>query len=329
MKSICYIVLYFGKMPEMFQLWLDSCGRNPTIDWIIYTDDKTNYRYPLNVKVNYIEFKDMKEKIQKRFSFDLKINNPYRLCDYKVAFGYIFGDQLKEYDFWGYCDIDMIFGDIRKFITDEVLDVYDRIGFLGHSTLYRNTERVSTAFMTKIDEDPLYIKIFTNDSEQNSFFDEKWMKIICEKVGIRTYEETIFADIIPWAWKFRIGYVDGDEILKNEHRIFRVEKGKLFSYSIGANKTLIKDEYMYIHFLKRKMDINIDGETADYLIIPNRIIEYTGDVTKSLVKRYSINHMGLYWMDVLKRKWKKISIKNIYHYFRIRSLARNNYYNNK
>ncbi len=50
MKTICYIVPYFGKLPKNFPLWLVGCEANPTIDWIIYTDDKTSYSYPKNVK---------------------------------------------------------------------------------------------------------------------------------------------------------------------------------------------------------------------------------------------------------------------------------------
>ena len=59
MKSICYIVPYFGKLPNNFQLWLNSCSTNNTIDWIIFTNDKTYYNYPENVKVNYCEFEEV------------------------------------------------------------------------------------------------------------------------------------------------------------------------------------------------------------------------------------------------------------------------------
>ena len=52
MKSICYVVPYFGKFPVSFPLWLVSCGANPTVDWLIFTDDTTPYDYPQNVKVN-------------------------------------------------------------------------------------------------------------------------------------------------------------------------------------------------------------------------------------------------------------------------------------
>ena len=55
MFSIVFICPYFGKLPKgQFPLWLKSCENNPTIDWIIFTDDRTRYNYPKNVKVTYI-----------------------------------------------------------------------------------------------------------------------------------------------------------------------------------------------------------------------------------------------------------------------------------
>ena len=53
MYSIAYVVPFFGKFPKGFQFWLLSCKCNPSIDWLIFTDDKTPYDYPENVKVTY------------------------------------------------------------------------------------------------------------------------------------------------------------------------------------------------------------------------------------------------------------------------------------
>ena len=61
MKKIAYVILYFGKFNDFFPLWLKSCKENPTIDFLIFTDDRTNYNYPKNVKVNYFTFEQIKE----------------------------------------------------------------------------------------------------------------------------------------------------------------------------------------------------------------------------------------------------------------------------
>ena len=59
--SICYVIPYFGKLPAGFKMWLLSCSANDTIDWILYTDDYTEYDYPNNVKVHYCSYEDIKK----------------------------------------------------------------------------------------------------------------------------------------------------------------------------------------------------------------------------------------------------------------------------
>ena len=39
------IIPYFGKFNNYFELWLKSCEYNTDFDWLIFTDDKTNYQY--------------------------------------------------------------------------------------------------------------------------------------------------------------------------------------------------------------------------------------------------------------------------------------------
>lgn len=49
-KRLCVFILpYYGKFPNYFQLFLNSCGSNPEYDWLIFTDDHTAYDYPDNV----------------------------------------------------------------------------------------------------------------------------------------------------------------------------------------------------------------------------------------------------------------------------------------
>lgn len=326
MTSICYIILYYGKLPALMPFWVESCRNNPTVNWMLFTDDRTDYDYPDNITVKYGTFEDMVNRIQNKFEFSIKLPTAYRLCDFKVAYGYIFEDEIKQYDYWGYCDLDMVFGNIRDCLTEEIFSTYERIGFLGHSTLYRNTSEINRAFMHTLNGKELYKNIFSCGDLQNHFFDEKWMDIICDSLGIKTYRNTVYADIIPWAWKFRIGHASTDEKIKNEHRIFLWDNGKLFSYAIGENRSLVTDEFMYIHLLKRSMKLPSKNKVERYLIVPNKVIPYTHTVNKALVYMYSFNNMLLYWIDVAKRKWRKFSVKTVVNYFKIRQAAKKNYY---
>jgi hypothetical protein len=72
----------------------------------------------------------------------------HKLCDFKPFFGLAFKDLLSEYDFWGFCDVDMIFGDLSKLLTSnffhqtDVFSAHDK-QIVGHFTLIRNNERLN------------------------------------------------------------------------------------------------------------------------------------------------------------------------------------------
>lgn len=108
MKTIAFILPYFGKLPNNFDLWLKSCRYNETIDFLVFTDDKTAFKYPKNVKVFYCSFQEIKVRIQENFQFKINIEKPWNLSLFKPAYGQIFKEELKDYDFWGYCDADLM-----------------------------------------------------------------------------------------------------------------------------------------------------------------------------------------------------------------------------
>ena len=95
MKSIAFIIPYFGKLPYYFDLWLHTCKANPDIIWFVFTDDKTEYKYPQNVKVRYIEFDEMVCRIKTYFDFQINLNEPYRLCDFKPTGHITFRFSIK------------------------------------------------------------------------------------------------------------------------------------------------------------------------------------------------------------------------------------------
>jgi len=141
--NICLINLYFGTGPDWFPYFLQSCKANSGIEFIIFSDSlKSNIKFK-NIRFYNFSITDFNLLASKKLGFEIEITNPYKICDLKPAFGIIFKEYLKNFDFWGYCDNDIIFGDIRLFITNEILKKYDVIssykGFMsGPFCLFRN-----------------------------------------------------------------------------------------------------------------------------------------------------------------------------------------------
>ncbi|HAD31294.1 MULTISPECIES: DUF6625 family protein [unclassified Methylophaga] len=150
-QKIIKIIPYFGQWPEWFELYLLSCMHNPDIDWLFYTDCQIPEKSPRNVRFVNISFLDYKKLISERLGINFSSPAPFKLCDVRPAYGFVHQDEIDSYDFYAYGDIDIIYGQIRQFITDEMLDRYDVIGthnrrLSGHFSLFRNTEQNRQAF---------------------------------------------------------------------------------------------------------------------------------------------------------------------------------------
>jgi len=170
--QIVFLIVYMGDYPWYFPYFLQSCRYNPSVDFLIFTNNiDAKFELPANVKIIPYSIERFKIDARKVLEFEIAIESGYKLCDFKPAYGYIFSDYIKDYDFWGYCDVDVIFGNIRSFMTDELLKEYDIISarhdyLTGCFALYRNNEFMRNLFKQSKD----YRKVFTE--QRNFFFDE-------------------------------------------------------------------------------------------------------------------------------------------------------------
>lgn len=171
-NSIALIVCYYGELPWYFNYFVHTCKYNPTIDFFIVTDDDTYLRpMPPNVKLVYKSLNDLILLINGKLQLKTDITSGYKLCDFKPAYGNIFSEILNGYDFWGHCDIDIVFGDIRSFMTEELLEEYDLISVRpdwipGCFLLFRNIPKMNLLYTHSRD----FKKVF--ESRQHYCFDE-------------------------------------------------------------------------------------------------------------------------------------------------------------
>ncbi|MBQ7562339.1 MAG: hypothetical protein IJS99_11025, partial [Synergistaceae bacterium] len=149
--SVALILPYYGTFPNYFPLWLKSAGCNKNFDFFVFTDiDCSCYKIPENVHVVKMTLDEIRERANKHLDFECVLNTPYKLCDYKPLYGLIFQDYLRDYEFWGHVDPDVIWGDMSKFITHEILDKYDRFYRAGHLLFYRNTDKINHFVLHKL-----------------------------------------------------------------------------------------------------------------------------------------------------------------------------------
>lgn len=312
MKDIVFIIPYFGKFNNYFQLFLNSCKHNQNCDWLIFTDDKTGYIYPDNVKVYYCDFDDIKRLFQSKLDYTISLEYPYKLCDYKPAYGYIFQEYLKDYRFWGHCDTDMIWGDISKFVSQKDMAQYDKIGVLGHCTLYKNDKDVNSLFMKTLNGTERSKTVFTG--KRNYSFDEEFnqsINNIFEEYNYTIRYEEYEANIYTKSSDFKITRMNQDRhsytIEKKKNGFFIYNNGKIYRYFLETG-IVKQEEYQYIHLQSRPMALKISSDREIYKIIPNAFEDLEFDtVNKSMFNKIKKKNFNLHYFKLRsKNLYKKI-----------------------
>lgn len=148
-NKIAVLIPYFGRFPEWFDMYLYSCSRNDFIDFIFFTDCEI----PLTVYENTIfyatSFESYCSQASTSLGIEFKPSHAYKLCDLRPFYGQIHSDLLLDYDFWGYGDIDLVYGDLTLIFNRESLSSYDIFSahcdrLSGHCTLIRKNSKYHT-----------------------------------------------------------------------------------------------------------------------------------------------------------------------------------------
>ncbi|MES1250221.1 MAG: DUF6625 family protein, partial [Chitinophaga rupis] len=191
-RRIGIILVWMGPLPSYFPLWQRSLEKNKAFDFFPFTDQRVETERPDNLKIIPLSFGELRTLIADQLLLKVNIPYAYKLTDFKPAYGEIFYDYLKDYDNWGCCDMDVLFGNLSKFVTEDLLSSYRKIFSRGHLTIYRNEPTVNAAYRLSRSLD--YKKILT--SPESFLFDE-WYGIhrIFEEMGMEQYNREVMADI--------------------------------------------------------------------------------------------------------------------------------------
>ena len=250
---IALVLPYFGSLPSYFRYWLESAGKNKDIDFLIFSDcDFSEYDVPNNVIINYCCLGDVKSRISDILDFRAALHKPYKLCDFRPLYGLIFSSELNDYDYWGHCDSDVIWGNLRKFIEPGLSGGYDRLLSNGHLCIYKNVSHINRFILTPPSGEHVTYKDVYRLSGSMGYDESKLLADNLAAVGGRQWDRDCFADVDFRTKQFVCRY-KGD--LHETVAFFRWKDGSLFGYCSNG-ESLYKKEYAYLHLQKRKMEIS-------------------------------------------------------------------------
>ncbi len=276
--KILIIIPFFGKTPVWINYFIRSCEINTKFNWLLYGDLKTSISLPDNVKITAAKINDFNSLASKKLGFPISIVNPYKICDFRPVFGLIFEDFIQGYDFWGYSDLDLIYGTISTFISNSDLEQYDVITtkknyIAGHFTLIRNNPKINLLY-NKI----FRIKFILKDSSKHYCIDERsnltgsFLGINDKIISIRRpVSERVKKFILYRMYCRNLLLFDYSQLLAKEERKGNISilretdivsdffymKRQQMNWKVvwknGQLKDLLsKKEIMYFHFIKSK-----------------------------------------------------------------------------
>lgn len=130
---------------------METCKANYDIDWLFFSDNSNKPAEAENIKQVEFSLSEFNDLASDKLDISVGLKNPYKVCDFKPAFGKIFEEYINGYEFWCYFDVDLLFGNISHFINNKTLDNFDLIStylhFLsGPFCLFRNEKYINQLY---------------------------------------------------------------------------------------------------------------------------------------------------------------------------------------
>jgi len=169
-------------------------------------------------------------RLRRATGADFQPSRAYKFCDVKPAFGHVLEQEIAAYANWGYGDLDVIYGDLRRFYTDELLSTYACISshahiLAGHLAVFENSPRTRGAYRRRLEW-----KAAFENGENTSYDEGGFGKVFMPRGGILQYpfkirpalfieQHSTVDSELPWLdgqpihpqrWTWRQGHLTND-----------------------------------------------------------------------------------------------------------------------
>ncbi|MGI3131444.1 DUF6625 family protein [Halopseudomonas pachastrellae] len=261
--TIRFVIPYFGAWPFWMDFFLAGCARNPDIDWLFFTDCGVPEGAPDNVTFIEIAYSDYCKLVSDRLGINFAPANPYKLCDIKPALGFIHQEHLAGYEFWAFGDIDVVYGDLRRYFTASRLAEKDLFAthsrrISGHLCLLRNNKTMREAFK----QIPDWQQRYADEAHQaldEGAFSRLFVRHKNWPEGLRRFA----ARFNPWARSSEFVEAHSTFTILNDGRRVVPERWCLRDGDL-TNSELLGQSLPYLHFLVWKNQ-DWQGVSADSL----------------------------------------------------------------
>ena len=289
-QKIYLFIVYFGKLPNYFQLYLDSLEINNELLYIIFiTDiDLTSYKIiSVSMKINEVKSRIstlLFDIYEKEILPENLIKDNYKLVDFKIIYPILFDDIMKQNniasnDFVGWGDCDVIYGKLSNFI--DFNENYDIIGgWHGHFTAIKNIESFKYLFKNI----PNYFELVTDNIKTFITDEIAYREPLTEYLKLNNckmcYINKDFCDIVPPIFynmirpnheSYEKNFFNNSKPLKNINHLYydKIQSKLITIYDDGESY-----ETTYCHLQKRKMEISFTTYEKGFYIYENKFVQF-------------------------------------------------------
>jgi hypothetical protein len=266
------IIPWFGSFPPWINAFLNSCAPVTSVDWLIIHDKPPPDVYPCNVEFKRFGWEEYRRLFRDKCSVELPPRPDYKICDAKVFLGTVFEEALQDYDYFGWGDLDLVYGELDAFLRP-LLGQYSVISFhrdflSNHFVLFRNTPVLRGLFRKVPDFSgkmalPEYAEL-----------DDVHLTQVAKEIPDTWFAEcytTPFVNWTPWAdgtynfparWEWHCGRLinDLDRGYTFPYFHFMVWKGgDRFYYHKAGNWEKLPDEALTVDYGSDAFVIDLEG----------------------------------------------------------------------
>lgn len=229
---------------------------------MFFTDCIIPETSPENVKFIPSSLHDFSKMASKIIKNNIEIERAYKICDFRPCYGLIFQDYLSGYDYWGYGDIDLIYGNLSTYILPKIGEGFDVLSnrkeiMSGSLSIFRNTTAINSLFK----KSDFFLKLLRSNRyeglDETAHDNRTW-----EGANKLTLPSQSFTYLIAYAQEkglLKVSFETTCEEFLGKHDIVKFEENRL---------TFNGNEISYYHYVCNKN--NEIFKLPDWEIVPQK-----------------------------------------------------------
>jgi len=182
------IQLWLGEIPDYFWYHYETTKNLKDVEFLIFTDSNLRIDSP-NYRIISVTKEEIEKKVSLMIGFEYRIIDSKKINCLKSCLGELFEEYLVDCDFYGFYDIDTLFGDFQNWIFP-YMEEYDVISFAdsvyhnrlgGPLTIIKNTPENVRIYRRKLEEFILTL----NNKNIDPFEEHQFSDILLESRNVK------------------------------------------------------------------------------------------------------------------------------------------------